>query len=80
MKEHISNHGSQMLLQSTLYSRLGVPHLANVHCDLLLHCYEHSCPVDEKIRATGRQAFMVSDAQICRVFDHMLKLLLILRP
>jgi anaphase-promoting complex subunit 5 len=69
MKEHISNYGSQMLLQSTLYSRLGVPHLASVHCDLLLHCYEHSCPVDEKIRATGRQAFMVSIAQIQRVFN-----------
>jgi anaphase-promoting complex subunit 5 len=80
MKEHISNYGSQMLLQSTLYSRLGVPHLANVHCDLLLHCYEHSCPVDEKIRATGRQAFMVSDAQICRVSGQTLKLLLIQRP
>jgi hypothetical protein len=54
--------------------------LANVHCDLLLHCYEHSCPVDEKIRATGRQAFMVSDAQICRVSGQTLKLLLIQRP
>ena len=78
MKEHISNYGSQMLLQSTLYSRLGVPHLANVHCDLLLHCYEHSCPVDEKIRATGRQAFMVSLAGFRRISDRPLQLMLIL--
>ena len=48
-----------MLLQSTLYSRLGIPHLANVHCELLLDCYGASCPIDEKLRAIGRQAFIV---------------------
>lgn len=55
----MNSYGSQMLLQSTLYSRLGIPHLANVHCELLLDCYGASCPVDEKLRAVGRQAFIV---------------------
>jgi anaphase-promoting complex subunit 5 len=60
IKENISNHGSQMLLQSTLYSRLGIPHMANVHCELLLDSYSSSCPIDERIRAIGRQAFIMS--------------------
>ncbi|KAF2034414.1 hypothetical protein EK21DRAFT_85454 [Setomelanomma holmii] len=59
IKENISNHGSQMLLQSTLYSRLGLPNIANVHCELLLDCYGDSCPVDERIRAIGRRAFIL---------------------
>ncbi|KAF1913582.1 anaphase-promoting complex subunit 5-domain-containing protein [Ampelomyces quisqualis] len=62
IKENISNYGNQMLLQSTLYSRLGIPHMANVHCELLLDSYSSSCPVDERIRAIGRQAFIMSQS------------------
>lgn len=51
-----------MLLTSTLYSRLGIPHLAHVHCELLRDCYEHSCPIDERIRAIGRRAFLMSQS------------------
>lgn len=51
-----------MLLTSTLYSRLGIPHLANVHCELLLDCYKHSCALDERIRAVGRRAFIMSQS------------------
>jgi anaphase-promoting complex subunit 5 len=60
IKENVSNYGSQMLLHSTLFSRLGMPYMANVHCELLLDCYNYSCPVDERIRAIGRQAFIMS--------------------
>ncbi|KAF1841444.1 uncharacterized protein K460DRAFT_379524 [Cucurbitaria berberidis CBS 394.84] len=62
VKENIKSYGSQMLLTSTLYSRLGIPHLANVHCELLFDCYEQSCPIDESIRATGRRAFIMSQS------------------
>ncbi|KAF2819990.1 hypothetical protein CC86DRAFT_460011 [Ophiobolus disseminans] len=62
IKESVSNYGSQMLLQSTLYSRLGIPHMANVHCELLLDCYNHYCPIDERIRAVGRLAFIMSQS------------------
>lgn len=47
-----------MLLHSTLYSRLGLPHMAAVHCELLLDCYGAGCPLDERIRAVGRRAFI----------------------
>lgn len=59
IRENVNSYGGQMLLQSTLYSRLGIPHLADVHCELLLDCHGASCPIDEKLRAVGRQAFIV---------------------
>ncbi|KAH6620145.1 anaphase-promoting complex subunit 5-domain-containing protein [Boeremia exigua] len=62
IRETINHYGSQILLQSTLYSRLGIPHLANVHCELLLDCHGARCPVDEKLRAVGRQAFIMSQS------------------
>jgi anaphase-promoting complex subunit 5 len=62
IKENVCNYGSQMLIQSTLYSRLGIPHMANIHCELLLDSYGVSCPVDERIRAIGRQAFIMSQS------------------
>jgi anaphase-promoting complex subunit 5 len=62
IKENVDSYGSQMLLTSTLYSRLSIPHLANVHCELLLDCYSQSCPIDERIRAIGRRAFIMSQS------------------
>ncbi|KAF2867178.1 anaphase-promoting complex subunit 5-domain-containing protein [Massariosphaeria phaeospora] len=72
IKESINNHGSQMLLLGSLFSRLGITHLSDVHCQLLLHCYEHSCPIDERIRSVCRCA--LSAAQYGR-YDEALDLL-----
>jgi anaphase-promoting complex subunit 5 len=60
IKENVGSYGSQMLLQSTLYSRLGIPLMANLHCELLLDCYGGLCPIDERIRAIGRRSFIMS--------------------
>ncbi|OWY42017.1 anaphase-promoting complex protein [Alternaria alternata] len=62
IKENVNSYGSQMLLTATLYQRLGIPHLANIHCDLLLDCYSHSCPIEERLRAIGRRAFVISQS------------------
>lgn len=51
-----------MLLTAALYHRLGLPHLSNVHCELLLDCYVHSCPIEERLRAIGRKAFVISQS------------------
>ncbi|KAF2279554.1 uncharacterized protein EI97DRAFT_498983 [Westerdykella ornata] len=56
-RESIDNHGGHMLLQSTLYSRLGLSDLSRTYCQLLLDCYGHSSPNDERIRARCRCAF-----------------------
>ncbi|KAF2856573.1 hypothetical protein T440DRAFT_3157 [Plenodomus tracheiphilus IPT5] len=60
IRENGSSFGSQILLTSTLYSRLGIPHMSHVHCELLLDCYDYSCPIDERLRAIGRRAFIMS--------------------
>ncbi|KAF2021731.1 hypothetical protein BU24DRAFT_362512, partial [Aaosphaeria arxii CBS 175.79] len=57
IREHINNHGSHALLQSTIYARLGVTHLSHMHCDLLLDCYQDGCPFDDVMRAISRRAF-----------------------
>ncbi|KAH6877848.1 anaphase-promoting complex subunit 5-domain-containing protein [Alternaria rosae] len=62
IKENVNSYGSQMLLTGTFYQRLGIPHLANIHCELLLDCYSHSCPVEERLRAIGRRAFVTSQS------------------
>ncbi|KAF2735130.1 hypothetical protein EJ04DRAFT_220174 [Polyplosphaeria fusca] len=57
IRENVGNHGGQLLLQSTIYSRLGLTELSSAYCDLLLHCYGQICPIEERIRATCRTAF-----------------------
>ncbi|KAF2477277.1 anaphase-promoting complex protein [Lindgomyces ingoldianus] len=57
IRENVNNNGGSMLLHSTLYSRLGLTHLSSVYCELLLHCYRQTSPIDEKIRAICRCAF-----------------------
>ncbi|KAF9735308.1 anaphase-promoting complex protein [Paraphaeosphaeria minitans] len=76
LKENIGNHGSHLLFQSALYSRLGNPSLSEVNCQLLLDCCQSACPLDERIRALGRSAFLVglSVLQRCR-YDEALRLL-----
>ena len=60
IKENVHSYGSQMLLTASLYNRIGIPHLANVHCELLLDCYSRSSPTEEHLRAIGRRAFVMS--------------------
>ncbi|KAL6712591.1 APC5 protein [Coniothyrium glycines] len=62
IKEQVHTYGGQMLLMSTLYSRLGLQHMANIHCQLLTDCYVQLCPVDERVRAIGHQAVMLSQS------------------
>ncbi|KAI4713329.1 hypothetical protein J4E89_002309 [Alternaria sp. Ai002NY15] len=62
IKENVNSYGSQMLLTGTFYQRLGIPHLANIHYELLLDCYSHSCPIEERLRAIARRAFVTSQS------------------
>ncbi|KAF2000794.1 hypothetical protein P154DRAFT_491575 [Amniculicola lignicola CBS 123094] len=57
IRENINNNGSVMLLTSTIYSRLGITHLSDAYCHLLLLVYNDTSPIDERIRATCRLAF-----------------------
>ncbi|KAF2751948.1 hypothetical protein M011DRAFT_463437 [Sporormia fimetaria CBS 119925] len=58
LREYVhQNFGHQMVMLSTLWSRLGISHLTDVHCDMLIDCYQEVSPLEEGIRAQTRRAF-----------------------
>lgn len=73
----LSNYGGQMLMQSTVFSRLGITHLSTAYCELLLHCYNSNSPIEENIRAICRLAF--TTAQSGR-YDEALSMLESIQP
>jgi anaphase-promoting complex subunit 5 len=64
--------GSQMLLQSGLWSRLGVSHLSWSYCEVFLKCHAHQAPVEDVLRIICKSASML--AQKGR-YDDALKML-----
>jgi len=52
--------GSQILLQSTLWSRLGVSHLAWLNCELFLSKYDKGSPSEDLVVALCRSAYIIS--------------------
>lgn len=52
--------GSQILLQSSLWSRLGMCYLAGGSCELFLAKYRAESPVEDVVKALCREAYIVS--------------------
>ncbi|QDS68475.1 hypothetical protein FKW77_010842 [Venturia effusa] len=52
-----SNHGTQLLMQSSVYGRLGLNHLADTYCEILLDCHAINSPVDDIVRSLCRRAY-----------------------
>lgn len=52
--------GSQILLQSSLWSRLGVSYLGWMNCELFLAKYKHDSPVEDVVKALCRGAYIMS--------------------
>ncbi|KAI9715902.1 MAG: hypothetical protein M1812_005722 [Candelaria pacifica] len=51
--------GPQMLIQSSVFGRLGVMHLSWSYCDLFLRCYADHGPIEELLRCICRSAYMM---------------------
>ncbi|KAI9669138.1 MAG: anaphase promoting complex subunit 5 [Alyxoria varia] len=47
---------SQLLVQSSIYGRLGIAPLATAYCDLVTDCYKTNSPLEEIVRARARTA------------------------
>jgi anaphase-promoting complex subunit 5 len=58
-KNMMSNVGVQMLLQSSLWSRLGVTYLAWSYCEGFLHSYSRLAPFDDILKISCRSAFLL---------------------
>ncbi|KAF2839022.1 putative anaphase-promoting complex subunit Apc5 [Patellaria atrata CBS 101060] len=57
-----NNFGTQLLMLSALYGRIGLQHLSTSYCDLILDCYRDHSPVEEALRAICRNAFTAAQA------------------
>ncbi|KAI9819380.1 MAG: anaphase promoting complex subunit 5 [Phylliscum demangeonii] len=54
--------GAQMLLQSSIWTRLGVGHLAWSHCEMFLQCYAGQAPVEDVLKCLCRSAYIARPA------------------
>lgn len=57
----VNNMGAKMLLQSTLWGRLGVASLAWSYCDVFLRCYSKTAPFDDILKFTCRAAYLLTE-------------------
>lgn len=60
-KNMMNNVGGQMMLQSSLWTRLGVTNLATSYCDVFLLCYSRHAPFDDILKFTARSACQLAD-------------------
>jgi anaphase-promoting complex subunit 5 len=58
-KNLMSNVGVQMLLQSSLWSRLGITYLAWSYCECFLHSYSRLAPFDDILKISCRSAYLL---------------------
>jgi anaphase-promoting complex subunit 5 len=57
----MNNVGAQMMLQSSLWSRLGITHLAWSYCEIFLRCYSKIAPFDDVLKFTCRAAYLMTE-------------------
>ncbi|OBT56661.1 hypothetical protein VE04_02785 [Pseudogymnoascus sp. 24MN13] len=58
-KNMMSNVGVQMLLQSSLWSRLGITYLAWSYCECFLHTHSRLAPFDDILKISCRSAYLL---------------------
>lgn len=58
-KNMMSNVGVQMMLQSSLWSRLGVTHLAWSYCEIFLRSHSKYAPFDDILKFSCRAAYLL---------------------
>jgi len=63
-----------MILQSTVWSRLGVSYLASLNCELYLMKYTKDSPIEDIVKALCRGAYLVCCLSCLRIFLTILQL------
>lgn len=59
-KNMMDNIGSQMMVQSSLWSRVGNTHLAWSYCEVFLRCHSKLAPFDDILKFTSRAAYILA--------------------
>ncbi|EEH34834.1 anaphase-promoting complex protein [Paracoccidioides lutzii Pb01] len=52
--------GSQLMLQASVYVRIGVAHVAWSNCEIFRECYAKQAPFDDNFRATCRSSLLLA--------------------
>jgi anaphase-promoting complex subunit 5 len=56
------NFSSQILVQSSIFGRLGFTGVANAYSNVVLDCYDKCTPIEELLRASTRNAFSLAQS------------------
>jgi anaphase-promoting complex subunit 5 len=59
-KSMMSNVGVQMMLQSSIWSRLGITHLAWSYCEVFLRSHSRLAPFEDILKFSCRSAYLLS--------------------
>ncbi|KAL4885007.1 anaphase-promoting complex subunit 5-domain-containing protein [Aspergillus karnatakaensis] len=71
-KNPVNSNGPQLLLQTALYSRIGVTHLAWLNSEIFRHCYRNNAPFEDYLKSTFRSCqLLVQQGRYSDVAAHM---------
>ncbi|KAL4969985.1 putative anaphase-promoting complex subunit Apc5 [Aspergillus stella-maris] len=71
-KNLLNSMGPQLLLQTALYSRIGVTHLAWLSSEIFRHCYRNSAPFEDYLKSTFRSCqLLAQQGRYSEVSAHM---------
>ncbi|KAL2831245.1 anaphase-promoting complex subunit 5-domain-containing protein [Aspergillus cavernicola] len=59
-KNLLNSTGPQLLLQTSLYSRIGITHLAWLSSEIFRHCYRNSAPFEDYLKSTFRSCQLLA--------------------
>ncbi|KAL5337549.1 anaphase-promoting complex subunit 5-domain-containing protein [Aspergillus crustosus] len=59
-KNTLNSNGPQLLLQTALYSRIGVTHLAWLSSEIFRHCYRNNAPFEDYLKCTFRSCQLLA--------------------
>ncbi|KAL4930213.1 putative anaphase-promoting complex subunit Apc5 [Aspergillus undulatus] len=68
----LNSMGPQLLLQTALYSRIGITHLAWLSSETFRHCYRNSAPFEDYLKSTFRSCqLLAQQGRYSEVSAHM---------
>ncbi|KAI9374655.1 putative anaphase-promoting complex subunit Apc5 [Aspergillus egyptiacus] len=71
-KNLLNSTGPQLLLQTALYSRIGITHLAWLSSEVFRHCYRSSTPFEDYLKSTFRSCqLLAQQGRYSEVSAHM---------
>ncbi|KAL3472664.1 anaphase-promoting complex subunit 5-domain-containing protein [Aspergillus californicus] len=71
-KNLLNSTGPQLLLQTALYSRIGITHLAWLSSEIFRHCYRNSAPFEDYLKSTFRSCqILAQQGRYSEISVHM---------